>query len=66
MTIYILFIFYFIFLLSNLATVASNYRGHKMCAHLQTVCWGSLEVEQTCGVIPIDEGMHFDELRLLP
>ena len=35
-----------------------------MCAHLQTVCWGSLEVEQTFGVIPIDEGVSFDELGL--
>ena len=21
-----------------------------MCAHLQTICWGSFEVQQTCGV----------------
>ena len=34
-----------------------------MCAHLQTICWGSLEVQQTCGVIFIDEGVRFDELR---
>ena len=34
-----------------------------MCAHLQTICWGSLEVQQTCGVISVDEGVHFDELR---
>ena len=34
-----------------------------MCAHLQTICWGSLEVQQTCGVISVDEGVRFDELR---
>ena len=34
-----------------------------MCAHLQTVCCGSLEVQQTCGVISVDEGVRFDELR---
>ena len=34
-----------------------------MSAHLQTICWGSLEVQQTCGVISVDEGVRFDELR---
>ena len=34
-----------------------------MCAHLQNICWGSLEVEQACGVISVNEGVHFDELR---
>ena len=34
-----------------------------MCAHLQTIWWGSLEVQQTCGVISVDEGVCFDELR---
>ena len=51
------------FSFSNLAPVASNQRGHQMCAHLQTVCCGSLEVQQTCGVISVDEGMCYDELR---
>ena len=36
-----------------------------MCAHLQTICWGSLEVQQTCGVISVDQGVHFDEQRFL-
>ena len=34
-----------------------------MCANLQTIWWVSLEVQQTCGVISVDEGVHFDELR---
>ena len=34
-----------------------------MCALPQTICWGPLEVQQTCGVISVDEGVHFDELR---
>ena len=34
-----------------------------MCALLQTICWGPLEVHQTCGVISVDEGVHFDALR---
>ena len=51
------------FSFSNLAPVASNQGGHQMCAHLQTVCWDSLEVEQACGVISLVEGVHFDELR---
>ena len=34
-----------------------------MCAHLQTIWQGSLEVQQTCGVISVDEGVCFDELR---
>ena len=34
-----------------------------MCALPQTICWGSVEVQQTCGVISVDEGVRFDELR---
>ena len=34
-----------------------------MCALPQTTCWGFLEVQQTCGVISVDEGVRFDELR---
>ena len=34
-----------------------------MCAHPQTICWGPLEVQQTCGVISVVEGVRFDELR---
>ena len=34
-----------------------------MCALLQTICWGSLEVQQTCRVISVDKGVRFDELR---
>ena len=34
-----------------------------MCAHLQTIWQGSLEVQQTCGVISVDEGVCFDDLR---
>ena len=34
-----------------------------MCAHLQTICWGALEVKQTCGVISVGEGVHFEALR---
>ena len=51
------------FSFSNLAPVTSNQRGPQMRAHLQTICWGSLEVQQTCGVIFVDEGVYFDELR---
>ena len=34
-----------------------------MCALPQTICWGPLEVQQTCGVISVDESVRFDELR---
>ena len=34
-----------------------------MCALPQTICWGPLEVQQTCGVISVNEGVRFDELR---
>ena len=35
-----------------------------MCTHLQTICCqGSLEVQQICGVISVDEGVYFDELK---
>ena len=35
-----------------------------MCTHLQTIsCQGSLEVQQICGVISVDEGVCFDELK---
>ena len=34
-----------------------------MCAHLQTIWQGSLEVQQTCGVISVDKGVHFEQLR---
>ena len=34
-----------------------------MCVLPQTICWGPLEVQQTCGVISVDESVRFDELR---
>ena len=34
-----------------------------MCALPQTICWGPLDVQQTFGVISVNEGVRFDELR---
>ena len=34
-----------------------------MCALPQTTCWGFPEVQQTYGVISVDKGVRFDELR---
>ena len=34
-----------------------------MCALPQTTCWGFPEVQQTYGVISVDKGVHFEQLR---